>query len=159
MNNKIQIAKSLFNKAYELQKNGKFNEAIENYTRSIDNFPTPEAFTFMAWTYSCMGDLDSAIEKCKSAIELDPDFGNPYNDIGAYLISLGNYEEALYWLETATVSKRYDQKHLPYFNLGRVMEKKGEWNEAEGYYQKSLEYKSNFTPALIAINRLRSWVN
>ena len=35
-----------------------------------------------------MGQLDEAIEECHRAIRTDPDFGNPYNDIGAYLIEL-----------------------------------------------------------------------
>jgi hypothetical protein len=35
------------------------------------------------------------------AIQVDPDFGNPYNDIGAYLINLGRHDEAMAWLEQA----------------------------------------------------------
>ncbi|NIO09761.1 MAG: tetratricopeptide repeat protein, partial [Deltaproteobacteria bacterium] len=46
-------------------------------------FPTAEAYTFLGWTYSFMGQLNEAIEECQRAITLDPDFGNPYNDIGA----------------------------------------------------------------------------
>jgi hypothetical protein len=36
-----------------------------------------------------MGLTDDAITECHHAIEVDPDFGNPYNDIGAYLIEQG----------------------------------------------------------------------
>lgn len=156
---KIQKALNFFNKAYELQQVGKFDEAIYNYQLSIDTYPTAEAYTFLAWTYSCKGDFDVAIEKCKNAIEIDPDYGNPYNDIGSYLIALGSFEEAIYWLELAIQAKRYDKRHLPYFNLGRVMEKKSEWNEAMGYYEKSLQIKDDFLPSKIALKRLRSWIN
>ena len=34
---------------------------------------------------------------------MDPDFGNPYNDIGAYLIEMGRLDEAIPWLEKATL--------------------------------------------------------
>ena len=30
-----------------------------------------------------------------------PTFGNPYNDIGAYLIAKGELDEAIEWLEKA----------------------------------------------------------
>ena len=40
-----------------------------------------------------MGKLDEAIEECYKAIDRDPDFGNPYNDIGAYLIEKGQLDK------------------------------------------------------------------
>jgi len=87
------------------------------------------------------------------------DFENPYNDIGVYLIALGYYEEAIYWLESALQAKRYESKQYPYYNLGKIMEKKGEWNEAIGYYTRALEAKPDFQPAKNAITRLVSWMN
>jgi len=58
-----------------------------------------EAHTFLGWTYHFQGRIEEAIAECKLAIGLDPEFGNPYNDIGAYLIELGRFEEAIPWLE------------------------------------------------------------
>ncbi len=72
--------------AYELQSSGDYQQAIELYTRSIAAFPTAEAYTFRGWTYSFLSHYDRAIQDCQQAIALDPEFGNPYNDIGAYLI-------------------------------------------------------------------------
>ena len=51
-------------------------------------YPTAEAYTFLGWTYHFQGRIEDAIAECKRAIEVDPEFGNPYNDIGAYLIEL-----------------------------------------------------------------------
>ena len=48
------------------------------------------------------GRLEEAIEECHKAIAVDPTFGNPYNDIGAYLIEMGRLDEAIPWLERAT---------------------------------------------------------
>jgi tetratricopeptide (TPR) repeat protein len=64
--------------------------------------PTAEAHTFLGWTYHFQGRLDDAIAECKRAIEIDPEFGNPYNDIGAYLIELKRFDGAIPWLERAT---------------------------------------------------------
>ncbi|MCX8010428.1 MAG: tetratricopeptide repeat protein [Ignavibacteria bacterium] len=155
----LEKAQKLFKRAYELQMKGKLDEAIENYQLSIQTYPTAEAHTFLGWTYSFKGDYELAIEECKKAIEVDRDFGNPYNDIGVYLIALGNYEEAVYWLEQAINAKRYESRHLPYYNLGRIMEKKSEWQEAIGYYSKALEIKPDYKPARESLTRLISWMN
>ena len=40
----------------------------------------------------------------KKAIAIDSDFGNPYNDIGASLIQLGEHDAAIPWLEKAIVA-------------------------------------------------------
>ncbi|MGB7435418.1 MAG: tetratricopeptide repeat protein, partial [Candidatus Acidiferrum sp.] len=71
--------------AYQAQMEGDYDRAVELYQSSLDLHPTAEAHTFLGWTYHFQGKLLDAIAECKRAIELDPDFGNPYNDIGAYL--------------------------------------------------------------------------
>ena len=106
--NLLEKSKEYFQKAYQLQMSGKFEDAIKNYKLSIDIFPTAEAYTFLGWTYSDLGDYDKAIEECKNAISIDPDLGNPYNAIAAYLLRHGIYNEAVTWLQLAANSKKYD---------------------------------------------------
>src|SRR5258708_20819655 len=88
-----QTAAEYFQKAYELQMQGEYRHAIELYTCSIETFATAEAYTFRGWTYSLLGDYERAIAECLQAIKTDPEFGNPYNDIGAYLIEQGKWDE------------------------------------------------------------------
>ena len=78
-----------FRQAYALQMQGEYQKAIDLYTRSIEAYPTAEAYTFRGWSYSFLGNYERAIEECVQAIKVDPDFGNPYNDIGAYLMWAG----------------------------------------------------------------------
>jgi tetratricopeptide (TPR) repeat protein len=85
-----RTAWQLFQQAYEQQMKGQLDEAVSLYKESLATHPTAEAYTFLGWTYSFMGRLDEAIEECHNAIACDPDFGNPYNDIGAYLIERAN---------------------------------------------------------------------
>ena len=99
--------------------------AIELYSQSIDTCPTAEAFTFRGWAYHCFGKVDEAIEECKRAIEVDPDFGNPYNDIGAYLLGKDRPDEAIEWLEKAKLAPRYEPRHFPYINLSKIYRGKG----------------------------------
>src|SRR5512146_2576579 len=90
-----ELAVEYLRQAYESQMKGEYAQALDLYTRSIDAFPTAEAYTFRGWTYSFMGKLDEAIRECLEAIRVDPEFGNPYNDIGAYLIEQGKWDEAI----------------------------------------------------------------
>lgn len=135
---------------------GELADAVCLYKRSIEVYPTAEAYTFLGWTYSFMGMYDTAIELCLKAIEIDPEFGNPYNDIGAYLIEKGEYDQAIPWLEKALVAPRYESYVFPHFNLGRIWEQKGKWFEAIEEYRKALEEKEDFVAAQRAIIRLRS---
>jgi Tfp pilus assembly protein PilF len=113
-------AEAAFREAYRLQMKGNLDEAVRLYKKSIALFPTAEAHTFLGWTYRFQGNLEGAIEECRRAIEVDPDFGNPYNDIGAYLIELGRPEEAIPWLRRAMQAPRYEPRHFPHVNLARA---------------------------------------
>ena len=101
-----ELASRFFEEAYRKQMKGEFEEALELYGKSIESFPTAEAYTFRGWTYSQMGRLEEAIAECHLAIEVDPDFGNPYNDIGAYLLQQGKVDEAIPWLRRALDAPR-----------------------------------------------------
>ena len=150
---------NLFQQAYELQMKGQLEEAVEVYKQSIDTHPTAEAYTFLGWTYSFMGQLNEAIEECHRAIQQDPDFGNPYNDIGVYLIELNQLDEAIPWLEKAMTAKRYENPNFPHMNLGRVYERQGEWDQAVESYKKSLALNPEYKSAKQALMRILTLMN
>lgn len=154
-----QTAAECFRKAYELQMAGDFQQAIEFYTKSIAAFPTAEAYTFRGWTYSFLGDYERAIAECREAIQLNPEFGNPYNDIGAYLIEQGKWEEAIPWFEKAMQAKHYEARCYPHFNLGRVYEHKRDWMKAKQCYAQAYALDHRYTAALAGIRRLRATFN
>lgn len=148
-----------FQQAYEAQMRGDLDEAAELYKQSIESYPTAEAHTFLGWTYSFMGLRDEAIEECHLAIEVDPDFGNPYNDIGAYLIEAGNLHAAIAWFERAMTAPRYEAYFYPHFNLGRVYEAMGRWFEALGEYQTAIRLNPKYALAITALRRLQGRLN
>src|ERR1700729_2153230 len=106
--------------AYRAQMDGDYDAAVVLYKNSLELCPTAEAHTFLGWTYHFQGKVHDAIAECKRAIGVDPDFGNPYNDIGSFLIELGRFDEAIHWLVRATEAPRYEPRHFAYFNLGRA---------------------------------------
>jgi len=152
-------AQDLFQQAYRAQMTGDLERAALLYKASLEILPTAEAHTFLGWTYHFQGRIPDAIAECKRAIEVDPDFGNPYNDIGAYLIALGRPDEAVPWLERAIEAPRYEARHFPHFNLGRVYLAKGMFNRARECFQRALRIEPNYTLARQAIENLRRMVN
>jgi len=150
---------SYFQKAYGHQMKGELEEAVNLYKRSIEAHPTAEAHTFLGWTYSFMGRLDDAIDECHRAIERDPSFGNPYNDIGAYLIEKGQLEEAIPWFEKAMHATRYESPAFPHLNLGRVYERTGQWGRAGDCYKTALALNPNYVLAKRSLGRLLSMLN
>ena len=121
---------ALWREAYRQQMAGDLDAAIATYRRSIEVCPTAEAHTFLGWTYSFQGRLDEATAECMRAIEVDPDFGNPYNDIGVYLIQQDRLDEAIPWLERAKTARRYEPRQFPHMNLARIHMKRGRWWDA-----------------------------
>ncbi len=151
---RLEQAEFYFKEGYRLQMNGDLEGAIAAYKRSIELYPTAEAHTFLGWAYSFQGRIDEAIKECETAIQIDPDFGNPYNDIGAYLIELGRYEEAVPWLKKAMGARRYEPRHFPHANLGRVLVKLGRAKEAMLEFRKALQLEPNYAVARRELARL-----
>src|SRR5262245_38635217 len=141
------LAVRFFEEAYRKQMKGELEEAAELYKKSIEVYPMAEAFTFLGWTYSFMGRLDDAIAECHKAIEVDPTFGNPYNDIGAYLMQKGQVDEAIPWLLRALDAPRYESYCYPHMNLGRAYEARRRWLEAREEFKKALQERPDYTPA------------
>ena len=154
-----QKAMVLFERAYRRQMNGEFADAIMLYKRSIATHPTAEAYTFLGWTYSLINRPEEAIAMCRKAIAVDPTFGNPYNDIGAYLIEMGRWQEAIPWLEKATLAPRYEAPQFPYVNLGRVYEHLGRYRTALSCYDQALEIDPLYLPATWAKTALLAKMN
>jgi tetratricopeptide (TPR) repeat protein len=152
-------ARRFFHDGYEAQRAGRLAEAIAHYRRSIGVHPTPEAHTFLGWALSFQGRHEDAIAECKVAISLDPDFGNPYNDIGAYLIELGQDDEAIAWLERAKTARRYEPRHYPYFNLARIHVRRHRIREAIRELQLAVAIEPGYVLARRELHRLLGTLN
>jgi tetratricopeptide (TPR) repeat protein len=150
---------ALFERAYRAQLDEDYETAIELYRRSIAAYPTAEAHTFLGWVYSFQERYDEAIEECLEAIRVDPTFGNPYNDIGSYLIAKGEIYECVRWFERALRAPRYEARAFPHFNLGRVYEMRGQLLKAARHYGLALEQQPDYAGAAQALRRLQSQLN
>jgi tetratricopeptide (TPR) repeat protein len=149
------LAVEIFQKAYTLQKQGELELAATLYQRSIEIFATAEAHTNLGWVYSLQQRWEEAIAECHSAIEIDPNYGNPYNDIGAYLIELGKPSDAIEWLEKAAVCRRYHTYHFPWYNLGRAYAAMELYARALECFQNALDIEPSYRPAEEALDKVK----
>lgn len=147
LEDKPKRAEELYNTGYLLGLLGRYEEAIRLFDKSLEIIPTAEAYTYKGWTLSHMGEIKRAIEEAEKAIRIDPDYGNPYNDIGVYLMELGREDEAIPYLEKAMRAKRYCCYQFPHFNLGRIYLKKKMFEKAREQFKKSLEIDPTYEPA------------
>src|ERR1051326_5694700 len=152
-------AVELFRRAYEAQLEKKYEEAVELCRRSIETYPTAEAHTFLGWVYSFDGRYAEAIDECLKAISLDAAFGNPYNDIGSYLIAQGDLWTCVRWFRRALAAPRYEARAFPHFNLGRVYEHRHRPLDAARHYGLALEEQPAFAQAAKALRRVQALLN
>ncbi|HZT61187.1 MAG TPA: tetratricopeptide repeat protein [Pyrinomonadaceae bacterium] len=152
-------AVELFRRAYAAQLEENYAEAVELYRRSIETYPTAEAHTFLGWVYSFDGRYDEAIDECLNAIRVDSSFGNPYNDIGSYLVAQGDLWTSVRWFRRALAAPRYESYAFPHFNLGRVYEQRHRPLDAAHHYGLALEERPDFAQAAKALRRVQALLN
>ena len=154
-----ETALELWQQATAKLLSGNLEEAVALFTQSLQIWRTAEAYTFRGWAYSFEGRLDEAIEECRKAIATDPTFGNPYNDIGCYLMEKGDLQDAAGWFERAKAAPRYEPRHFPYLNLGRLYAARGEVAEAVAEFQGALARNPGDPTALRYLEELKYKVN
>ena len=154
-----QKAEELWKQAYRCHMDGELDTAIELYSQSIEIEPTAEAYTFRGWARSHQDQVDEAIADCHRAIATDPSFGNPYNDIGSYMLRKGEVEGAIPWLEKAKQATRYEPKHFPFLNLGRIYLSLGQYGRALAEFQGALEINPDDPSTIETVEKLKRKLN
>ncbi len=152
-------AMGLCEKGTRALHDGDVEEAIRFFTESLESEPTAEGYTFRGWAYSFLERYEDAIAECRKAIATDPTFGNPYNDIGSYLVHLGRPEESIEWFQKAKGSERYEPRHFPCLNLGRLYFDRGQTSEATREFEEALRLNPGDPLATAFLERLPYDVN
>lgn len=153
------MAQKYFMEGYNQHRKGDYDRAQELYLKSIKSYPTAHAYTFLGWSMSMQGRYSEAIEQCEKAIQINPDYGNPYNDIGSYYLELGRLDDAEPFLIRATQITHYQNKHFAYYNLGRLYEMKGMFYKAYMNYKRSCELDRTYKQALHKVKKMLAMLN
>lgn len=71
----------------------------------------------------------------------------------------GELDEAVEWLERAKQAPRYEPRHFPYMNLGRLYAAKGMVVRAIEEFEKALAIQPGEPTCLQMVARLRALLN
>ena len=125
-------AYSFFINGNILSKEGKFDEAIIEYTRAIKLFGKnnpnyAEAYYNRGFAKDDKGDYDGAIADYTKAIELKPGFADAYSNRGVAKYEIGDYDGAIAdYTKAIELYTDDEDKAAAYHNRGVAKSKKGE---------------------------------
>lgn len=98
------------------------------------------------------GKLDDAGKDFAHAVELAPDRAEGYLDLAGVYADLGNSTEAIATLKKG-IAKAPGEPELAY-ELGRLLERASQPDEARNYYRMALRWDDQYAPARQALERL-----
>lgn len=105
---------AIFNMANILSKEGRYNEALEAYLNYLEfEEESTEAMTYAAECYHKTGDTERAFKIYNEAIDLDPDFSEPWFGIGLLFIE-GEAGKSIKYFRKA-ISLKGDEPEYWYF--------------------------------------------
>lgn len=138
---------------------GKIRLARRFFREAAKRSESAEALTYWGWMEFQLGNTTMAMLLCQKAIRLDPELGNPYNDMGSYYVSLGKLDEAISWFERAVRAKRSMARQYPHINLGRVYAAKNFPRRAIHHFREALKYQPDDPELMAEIHYLEMGLN
>ena len=120
---------NLINKALQLHKEGKFQDAINLYSDVLENKKNDSQLLFLIGTaYIQQGKIEKGIQELKKSISLKPENVFAYSNLGNALKDLKRYDEALISYDKALqINPNYADIHN---NRGSILKKLKKYNEA-----------------------------
>ncbi|MBO9309865.1 MAG: tetratricopeptide repeat protein [Chloroflexi bacterium] len=158
MQTQAEIARRFLEQAHRQQLSGAIESAINLYRAALEMHPTAEAHKQLASAYSQQGRYEEAVDQCMLAIEIDPEYGDAYNDLGVYLMAMDRYEAAISWLEKAIAVPNYPNRAVAYMNLARAYQHFGQTFKVAQVLREAWE-RERHLPALNAYQLLIGRLN
>jgi protein O-mannosyl-transferase len=99
----------------------------------------------LGFALGAKGQIDEAINQCREAIRLKPDFAKAHNNLGTALGIKGQTPEAVSeFQEAIRLAPKYADAH---YNLGTTLFKTGQIDEAIGQFREAVRLKPDFSDA------------
>lgn len=130
--------------------------ALELFEKARGHKETAEVMTLMAWVNSQMGNNEEAKSLCLRAIEIDPEYGAPYNDLGTILLNEGHINESIKWYELAKKAPKYTNREYPYINAGRAYMQLNNFDKAMEEFEVALKLVPENQELRHTVSKIRS---
>ncbi|MHA7128834.1 tetratricopeptide repeat protein [Algoriphagus namhaensis] len=135
-------ANELLKLAYDQYLNNDFEEGIANLQKILfltnDDVMKADVYNNLGYYSIRLKNYEQSLSYFKNSIQIIPDYGYSYDNLGYALIQLGELEEGKEWLDKAMETKNNDFAYT-YRNFALYYQAKGEMNKAEDYFKKSFE--------------------
>ncbi len=132
--------------------------ALELFEKARGHKETAEVLTLMGWVTSQMGNSEDAKSLCLKAIEIDPEYGAPYNDMGTLLLNEGHINESIKWYELAKRAPKYTNREYPYINAGRAYMQLNNFDKAMEEFEVALKLVPENQELRHTVSKIRSSV-
>lgn len=143
------------NLANALVKQGRFDEAIENYRQALrvePNFAVPHYS--LGNLFMAQGKLDEAARHYLEAVRIDPDYAEAHNNLGNLLARRGELGNAIrYYRRALELSPARSEIH---FNLGNVLVGAGALEQAAEHLQQAVKINPDYAEAYHNLGRVRA---
>ena len=129
---------AIFNKGNILCNMEKYDEAIPVYHEYLENEPDSfEAMTYLADCYEKGGEITLARKYYQEAIELAPDFADPWFGLGVIALNTGNTDDSLIFFRKAV--RLDDENPEIWYLLGKAHYIKNEKKAAMRCFREALK--------------------
>jgi Tfp pilus assembly protein PilF len=133
------------------ENQGRFNEAVTLYQHAIQTHPKEAGvYNNLGLCYSRRGKLTEAVQALEQAVQLDPRNVLYRNNLATVLIDQNRLTDAFACL------REIHGDAVAYYNIGYLLNKKGQTEEAEHHFAQALRADPTMAPAQRWLNYLQN---
>lgn len=133
-----------------LQKQGKFNEAIQVYQKALKLDPDfAEVYNNLGSILETEGKLEAAVTCYQQALKIKPDLSQAYNNLGNVFKKQNKLEAAIQFYQQALkITPDWAETH---YNLGTALNDDGQLEAAIASYRQALKIQPDYAVAKFGI--------
>src|SRR5579884_2266014 len=135
--------------AYQL---GQHQPAAQLMSRAIGINPSPLYYANLAEVWRALGQLDKAVECCRTALALSPAYPEAANHLGLALMQQGKLAQAIEQFQAALMVR--PNFAIVHSNLANALRAQGEVDSAIQHYRKAIECDPNLASAHAHLGQL-----
>jgi tetratricopeptide (TPR) repeat protein len=154
---KIQ-ADDIYSKAILYFLDEDYKKALPLFKQYLQTHPdsSSDAWTMAGYCYGRLNLHQEAIQACKEAIRLKPDFALPHASLGGSYFELGRYQEAIQeYKEAIRLKPDFAEVH---YILGDAYSKLGRYQEAIQSYKEAIRLKPDFAKAHFTLGQVYGYL-
>lgn len=144
-----------FTKGNQREHAGDQDGALSLFKRSVALWPSAEGYSALGGIYYHKNRFLKAIAYSKKAINLTPEFGDPYNHIAVCFLALHMNKRAIFWYEKALEASCYEWHHYSHYGLGRAYARLKLYDRARHHFEEALRLQPDFAQAREGLATLR----